>query len=34
MAGIALSGDSYGRWIRFMLPLMGILVLAALVSTG
>jgi uncharacterized ion transporter superfamily protein YfcC len=31
MAGIALAGVRYDRWIRFMLPLMGILALASFV---
>ena len=31
MAGIALAGVRYDRWIRFMLPLMGILAVACLV---
>jgi uncharacterized ion transporter superfamily protein YfcC len=31
MAGIALAGVRYDRWIRFMLPLMGILAVASLV---
>jgi uncharacterized ion transporter superfamily protein YfcC len=31
MAGIALAGVRYDKWIRFMLPLMGILAVASLV---
>jgi len=31
MAGIALAGVRYDKWIRFMLPLMGILLVASLV---
>src|SRR5262245_23639105 len=31
MAGIALAGVRYDRWIRFMLPLMGILAVASIV---
>jgi uncharacterized ion transporter superfamily protein YfcC len=31
MAGIALAGVRYDRWIRFMLPLMGILAVACIV---
>jgi uncharacterized ion transporter superfamily protein YfcC len=34
MAGIALAGVRYDRWIRFMLPLMGMLLVAALVMLG
>ena len=34
MAGIALAGVRYDRWIRFMLPLMGILAVASLVMLG
>jgi uncharacterized ion transporter superfamily protein YfcC len=34
MAGIALAGVRYDRWIRFMLPLMGILAVACLVMLG
>ncbi|HET9287906.1 MAG TPA: hypothetical protein VFO26_10130 [Gaiella sp.] len=34
MAGIALAGVRYDRWIRFMLPLMGILFVASLVMLG
>jgi uncharacterized ion transporter superfamily protein YfcC len=34
MAGIALAGVRYDRWIRFMLPLMGILLVASLVMLG
>ena len=34
MAGIALSGVRYDKWIRFMLPLMAILAVAALVMLG
>ncbi len=34
MAGIALAGVRYDRWIRFMLPLMGILLVACLVMLG
>jgi uncharacterized ion transporter superfamily protein YfcC len=30
MAGIALAGVRYDRWIRFMLPLMGLLALASI----
>ena len=31
MAGVALAGVRYDRWIRFMLPLMGLLALASVV---
>ena len=34
MAGLALAGVRYDRWIRFMLPLMGILAVACLVMLG
>jgi uncharacterized ion transporter superfamily protein YfcC len=34
MAGIALAGVRYDKWIRFMLPLMGILLVASLVMVG
>ncbi|HEY9458957.1 MAG TPA: hypothetical protein VIQ56_13725 [Gaiella sp.] len=34
MAGIAMAGVRYDRWIRFMLPLMGILLAASLVMLG
>ena len=34
MAGIALAGVRYDKWIRFMLPLMGILAVACLVLLG
>ncbi len=34
MAGLALAGVRYDRWIRFMLPLMGILLVASLVMLG
>jgi uncharacterized ion transporter superfamily protein YfcC len=34
MAGIALAGVRYDRWIRFMLPLMGILAVACIVMLG
>jgi uncharacterized ion transporter superfamily protein YfcC len=34
MAGIALAGVRYDRWIRFMLPLMGLLLVASLVMLG
>jgi uncharacterized ion transporter superfamily protein YfcC len=34
MAGIALAGVRYDRWIRFMLPLMAILAIACLVMLG
>jgi uncharacterized ion transporter superfamily protein YfcC len=34
MAGIALAGVRYDRWIRFMLPLMAILAVACLVMLG
>jgi uncharacterized ion transporter superfamily protein YfcC len=34
MAGIALAGVRYDKWIRFMLPLMGILIVASLVMLG
>jgi uncharacterized ion transporter superfamily protein YfcC len=34
MAGIALAGVRYDRWIRFMLPLMGLLLAASLVMLG
>ena len=30
MAGIALAGVRYDRWIRFMLPLMALLAVASL----
>jgi hypothetical protein len=31
MAGLALAGVRYDRWIRFMLPLMGLLAVASVV---
>ena len=34
MAGIALAGVRYDKWIRFMLPLMAILAVASLVMLG
>jgi uncharacterized ion transporter superfamily protein YfcC len=34
MAGLALAGVRYDRWIRFMLPLMAILAVACLVMLG
>jgi uncharacterized ion transporter superfamily protein YfcC len=34
MAGIALAGVRYDKWIRFMLPLMAILAVACLVMLG
>jgi uncharacterized ion transporter superfamily protein YfcC len=34
MAGIALAGVRYDRWIRFMLPLMGILAVACIIMLG
>ena len=34
MAGIALAGVRYDKWIRFMLPLMGLLFVASLVMLG
>ncbi len=34
MAGIALAGVRYDRWIRFMLPLMGLLAAACIVMLG
>jgi uncharacterized ion transporter superfamily protein YfcC len=34
MAGLALAGVRYDKWIRFMLPLMGILLVASLVMLG
>ena len=34
MAGIALAGVRYDKWIRFMLPLMGLLAVACLVMLG
>jgi uncharacterized ion transporter superfamily protein YfcC len=34
MAGIALAGVRYDKWIRFMLPLMGILAVACVVMLG
>jgi uncharacterized ion transporter superfamily protein YfcC len=34
MAGLALAGVRYDKWIRFMLPLMGILAVACLVMLG
>ena len=34
MAGIALAGVRYDRWIRFMLPLMGLLAATSLVMLG
>jgi uncharacterized ion transporter superfamily protein YfcC len=34
MAGIALAGVRYDRWIRFMLPLMGLLLVTSLVMLG
>jgi uncharacterized ion transporter superfamily protein YfcC len=34
MAGIALAGVRYDRWIRFVLPLMGLLAVASIVMLG
>jgi len=34
MAGLALAGVRYDKWIRFMLPLMGLLALASVVMLG
>lgn len=34
MAGLALAGVRYDRWVRFALPLMGMLLVAALVMLG
>jgi uncharacterized ion transporter superfamily protein YfcC len=34
MAGLALAGVRYDKWIRFMLPLMGLLLAAAIVMLG
>ena len=34
MAGIALAGVRYDRWIRFALPLMVVLLVASLVMLG
>jgi uncharacterized ion transporter superfamily protein YfcC len=34
MAGLALAGVRYDRWIRFMLPLMGLLAVACLIMLG
>ena len=34
MAGIALAGVRYDRWIRFMLPLMAILAVACIIMLG
>jgi uncharacterized ion transporter superfamily protein YfcC len=34
MAGLALAGVRYDKWIRFMLPLMGILLVTSLVMLG
>jgi uncharacterized ion transporter superfamily protein YfcC len=34
MAGIALAGVRYDRWIRFILPLMGILAVVSVVMLG
>jgi uncharacterized ion transporter superfamily protein YfcC len=34
MAGIALAGVRYDKWIRFMLPLIGLLAVACLVMLG
>ena len=34
MAGLALAGVRYDKWIRFMLPLMGLLAAACLVMLG
>ena len=34
MAGLALAGVRYDKWIRFMLPLMGLLAVACLVMLG
>jgi hypothetical protein len=34
MAGLALAGVRYDKWIRFMLPLMVVLAVACLVMLG
>jgi uncharacterized ion transporter superfamily protein YfcC len=34
MAGIALAGVRYDKWIRFMLPLMALLATASIVMLG
>jgi uncharacterized ion transporter superfamily protein YfcC len=34
MAGLALAGVRYDKWIRFMLPLMLILAVASIVMVG
>ena len=34
MAGLALAGVRYDRWLRFMLPLMGLLAVASIVMIG
>ena len=34
MAGIALAGVRYDKWVRFMLPLMGMLAVAAIAMLG
>ena len=33
-AGLALAGVRYDRWLRFMLPLMGLLAVASIVMIG
>ena len=34
MAGIALAGVRYDKWVRFMLPLMALLGIASIVMLG
>ena len=34
MAGLALGGVRYDKWVRFMLPLMGLLLVASIVMLG
>jgi uncharacterized ion transporter superfamily protein YfcC len=34
MAGLALAGVRYDKWIRFMLPLMVLLAVACLIMLG
>ena len=34
MAGLALAGVRYDKWVRFMLPLMGLLAVASIVMLG